>query len=82
MRALFQIPRNPPPKLDRNDCPLLKQFVANCLIKDFECRPNAAQLLNHPAMLRGAEYASIVRIGCKNLFTPTNHSVMMKFCYF
>lgn len=60
MRALFQIPRNPPPFLDRNDCPNLKQFVADCLVKDFESRPTAAQLLNHPAMKIGIENAHVV----------------------
>lgn len=60
MRALFQIPRNPPPKLDRNDCPSLKRFVAECLIKDFESRPTATRLLQHPAMKKGAENAHMV----------------------
>lgn len=60
MRALFQIPRNPPPFLDRNDCPNLKQFVSDCLVKDFESRPTAAQLLNHPAMKIGIENAHVV----------------------
>uniref|UniRef100_A0A8C7Y737 non-specific serine/threonine protein kinase n=1 Tax=Oryzias sinensis TaxID=183150 RepID=A0A8C7Y737_9TELE len=49
MRALFKIPRNPPPTLhqpelwshDFND------FISRCLIKDFELRPNVLDLLQH-----------------------------------
>ncbi|CAL1536312.1 unnamed protein product [Lymnaea stagnalis] len=52
-RALFKIPRNPPPKLrhperwsaDFND------FIAKCLVKDFEQRPFAHELLSHPFLL-------------------------------
>ncbi|XP_063883342.1 myosin-IIIb-like isoform X3 [Scylla paramamosain] len=50
MRALFQIPRNPPPTLDR---PVewsleLNDFISECLVKDFEQRPTAKELLQHP----------------------------------
>ncbi|KAK4296506.1 hypothetical protein Pmani_030996 [Petrolisthes manimaculis] len=50
MRALFQIPRNPPPTLDR---PVewsmdFNDFMSECLIKDFEQRPTAKELLQHP----------------------------------
>ncbi|KAF7664658.1 hypothetical protein LDENG_00170440 [Lucifuga dentata] len=49
MRALFKIPRNPPPTLyqpevwsdDFND------FICKCVIKDFEQRPNVPDLLQH-----------------------------------
>lgn len=49
MRALFQIPRNPPPKLkeatewsdDFND------FLSVCLVKDYEKRPLMSDLMNH-----------------------------------
>lgn len=52
MRALFQIPRNPPPTLVRpeNFSPLLSDFIAECLVKDFEQRPFAKELLNHPLL--------------------------------
>lgn len=50
MRALFQIPRNPPPTLtkthdwsgDFND------FIAECLIKDLDQRPFMVELRQHP----------------------------------
>ncbi|XP_052813336.1 myosin-IIIb-like isoform X3 [Mya arenaria] len=50
MRALFRIPRNPPPKMKNpekwsGDC---KDFIAKCLTKDYEERPCAWDLLDHP----------------------------------
>ncbi|XP_069183192.1 myosin-IIIb [Procambarus clarkii] len=50
MRALFQIPRNPPPTLDRPaEWSLhINDFISECLIKDFEQRPGAKELLQHP----------------------------------
>lgn len=52
MRALFQIPRNPPPHLSRpeNFSALLSDFIAECLVKDFEQRPLAKELLDHPLL--------------------------------
>jgi myosin-3 len=49
MKALFQIPRLPPPTLrDRKSfSPLLNDFIAKCLVKNFEQRPFAHNLLNH-----------------------------------
>ncbi|XP_077100295.1 myosin-IIIa isoform X2 [Siphateles boraxobius] len=49
MRALFKIPRNPPPTLHQpelwsND---FNDFICKCLIKDFELRPNVFDLLQH-----------------------------------
>lgn len=60
MRALFQIPRNPPPTLERTDCPLLYDFVSEVLVKDLEQRPFAKELLTHPLLKRGAIAASKV----------------------
>lgn len=50
MRALFQIPRNPPPKLQRQEMfsPMLSDFISECLVKDFEQRPNSFELIDHP----------------------------------
>ncbi|XP_047481319.1 myosin-IIIb-like isoform X4 [Penaeus chinensis] len=50
MRALFQIPRNPPPSVER---PIewsaeFNDFVAECLVKDFEQRATPKELLLHP----------------------------------
>ncbi|XP_043241849.1 myosin-IIIa-like, partial [Amphibalanus amphitrite] len=53
MRALFQIPRNPPPSLKRpaDWSAAFNDFISRCLIKDFEKRPFMSQLLDH-ALLR------------------------------
>ncbi|XP_078518924.1 myosin-IIIa [Lissotriton helveticus] len=50
MRALFKIPRNPPPTLCQPELwsTELNDFISNCLIKDFEKRPTVCDLLQHP----------------------------------
>ncbi|XP_057336202.1 myosin-IIIa isoform X2 [Microplitis mediator] len=52
MRALFQIPRNPPPSLKNPDIhsPELSDFIAECLVKDLENRPYATELKEHPLL--------------------------------
>ncbi|XP_072749229.1 myosin-IIIb isoform X2 [Anoplolepis gracilipes] len=52
MRALFQIPRNPPPSLKNPDLysPELTDFIAECLVKDLEHRPFASELKEHPLL--------------------------------
>ncbi|CAL7948662.1 unnamed protein product [Xylocopa violacea] len=52
MRALFQIPRNPPPSLKNPDIhsPELLDFVTECLVKDLEHRPFASELKEHPLL--------------------------------
>ncbi|KAK9527524.1 hypothetical protein VZT92_014079 [Zoarces viviparus] len=49
MRALFKIPRNPPPTLHQPELwsDDFNDFICNCLIKDFELRPNVIDLLQH-----------------------------------
>ncbi|XP_051542770.1 myosin-IIIa-like [Myxocyprinus asiaticus] len=49
MRALFKIPRNPPPTLHQPELWTNKfnDFICKCLIKDFELRPNVFDLLQH-----------------------------------
>ncbi|GAA6086301.1 myosin-IIIa isoform X1 [Tachysurus ichikawai] len=49
MRALFKIPRNPPPTLQRPEIwsDQFNDFISKCLIKDFELRPNIQDLLQH-----------------------------------
>jgi len=50
MRALFHIPRNPPPTLHRPQewSTELPDFISECLVKDIEERPYVAELLQHP----------------------------------
>ncbi|XP_070709056.1 myosin-IIIa [Pempheris klunzingeri] len=49
MRALFKIPRNPPPTLHQPELwsDHFNDFICKCLIKDFELRPNVLDLLQH-----------------------------------
>uniref|UniRef100_A0A3Q3JMB8 non-specific serine/threonine protein kinase n=1 Tax=Monopterus albus TaxID=43700 RepID=A0A3Q3JMB8_MONAL len=49
MRALFKIPRNPPPTLHQPELwsDNFNDFIRKCLIKDFELRPNVLDLLQH-----------------------------------
>ncbi|XP_028966557.1 myosin-IIIb [Galendromus occidentalis] len=50
MRALFQIPRNAPPRLKAPQewSATFNSFVQNCLVKNFEERPFVRDLLCHP----------------------------------
>ncbi|XP_069791758.1 myosin-IIIb-like isoform X5 [Narcine bancroftii] len=50
VKALFKIPRNPPPTLLHPErwCKGFNYFISQCLIKDFEKRPSVAFLLDHP----------------------------------
>ncbi|XP_034246808.1 myosin-IIIb-like [Thrips palmi] len=64
MRALFQIPRNPPPQLAQPEqhSAELVDFVRQCLVKDMEQRPFSRHLLRHPLLQRAAVQAQRVRL--------------------
>ncbi|NXI34306.1 MYO3A protein, partial [Galbula dea] len=49
MRALFKIPRNPPPTLQQPELwsPEFNDFINKCLTKDYEKRPTVSCLLQH-----------------------------------
>ncbi|KAG8573657.1 hypothetical protein GDO81_012485 [Engystomops pustulosus] len=49
MRALFKIPRNPPPTLRQPELwsPDFNDFISKCLTKDFEKRPMVSDLMEH-----------------------------------
>nr|QDR51010.1 neither inactivation nor afterpotential C-2 [Manduca sexta] len=63
MRALFQIPRNPPPSLTHPEMfsPQLTDFIADCLIKDMNQRPFARELLEHPLLLAVSSFEDKIR---------------------
>ncbi|KAM3967535.1 myosin-IIIb [Aphomia sociella] len=63
MRALFQIPRNPPPSLTHPEMfsPQLGDFIADCLIKDMNQRPFARELLEHPLLLAVSSFEDKIR---------------------
>ena len=48
MKAMILITRNPPPRLTGTFSPALNDFVARCLCKQPEERPDAPTLLQHP----------------------------------
>ncbi len=50
MRALFQIPRNPPPSVQDETLwsQLFLDFITECLVKNYEERPTMAELSEHP----------------------------------
>ena len=50
MRALLQIPRNPPPRLSRSEewSVSFRDVVTECLIKDPESRPFIQEVMEHP----------------------------------
>ncbi|KAJ8320835.1 hypothetical protein KUTeg_002422 [Tegillarca granosa] len=64
MRALFKIPRNPPPQFadPQKWSKEFKDFVSRCLIKDFELRPNTEDLLKHPFISQVPEDISEVEM--------------------
>nr|XP_028606832.1 LOW QUALITY PROTEIN: myosin-IIIa [Podarcis muralis] len=49
MRALFKIPRNPPPTLRQPEIwsSEFNDFISKCLTKDYEKRPTVSDLLQH-----------------------------------
>jgi myosin III len=63
MRALFQIPRNPPPTLARPELfsPPLSDFISECLVKDLEQRPFAKELISHPFLKGVGPYVNQIR---------------------
>lgn len=63
MRALFQIPRNPPPCLSHPELfsAQLVDFIADCLIKDMNQRPFARELLEHPLLLAVSSFEDKIR---------------------
>lgn len=68
MRALFQIPRNPPPCLTKAEAytPNLDDFISKCLVKDMERRPFIKQLMQHPLLASIASHVDRIREELKN----------------
>ena len=66
MRALFLIPRNPPPRLkSKKWCKKFHSFIETVLVKDYQQRPYTDQLLKHP-FIRDQPTERQVRIQLKD----------------
>jgi TRAF2/NCK-interacting kinase len=66
MRALFLIPRNPPPRLkSKKWCKKFQSFIETVLVKDYQQRPYTDQLLKHP-FIRDQPTERHVRIQLKD----------------
>ncbi|KAF7215867.1 myosin-IIIb isoform X2 [Nothobranchius furzeri] len=84
VKALFKIPRNPPPTLQKPEqwSRSFNHFISQCLIKDFEARPSVTHLLEHPFVKQAhgrdvalqRQLAALIKeqqeVGCK---TKTRH---------
>uniref|UniRef100_A0AAY5EBX3 non-specific serine/threonine protein kinase n=1 Tax=Electrophorus electricus TaxID=8005 RepID=A0AAY5EBX3_ELEEL len=66
MRALFLIPRNPPPKLkSKKWSKKFIDFIEGCLVKTYQSRPSTEQLLKH-SFIRDQPTERQVRIQLKD----------------
>lgn len=79
MRALFQIPRNPPPALRKPEAfsSQLAAFIGECLVKDMEQRPCARDLLRMPLLARLADAGVVDEVRhqlCKEIQRQRNGS--------
>lgn len=67
MRALFQIPRNPPPNLAKPELHSVElcDFISECLVKDMERRPFAKKLLRHAFLAKVSSSVDKIRAELK-----------------
>ncbi|KAJ3205340.1 Serine/threonine-protein kinase 4 [Entophlyctis luteolus] len=77
MRAIFQIPTKPPPRLQDEErySKVFREFVAKCLVKDQKARPSADELLNDPFIRRNpsiSNLASMVNTTLQNSEANSN----------
>eukprot|EP00298_Acanthocystis_sp_HF-20_P013735 c20486_g2_i1.p1 GENE.c20486_g2_i1~~c20486_g2_i1.p1 ORF type:complete len:538 (+),score=254.93 c20486_g2_i1:1-1614(+) len=63
MRAVFMIPSKPSPKFKEpnNWSPEFNDFLAQCLVKDFKDRKTAADLLEHPFVVKGEAHSESIK---------------------
>ena len=80
MRALFLIPRNPPPRLkSKRWSSKFKNFIETVLVKDYHQRPYTEQLLKHP-FVKDQPTERQVRINIKDLLDRVKkHKVSSSF---
>eukprot|EP01034_Spumella_vulgaris_P030311 gene30311-37504_t len=74
-QVIFLIPKSPPPTLEGDFSPELKDFVKCCLVKDPSLRPDAATLLEHPFVAKAEKKREWVEfIQDKGQFTYNNNN--------
>ena len=83
MRALFLIPRNPPPRLkSKRWNSKFKNFIETVLVKDYHQRPYTDQLLKHP-FVKDQPNERQVRIQMKDLLDRVKkHKVCLSIVVF
>lgn len=59
MKAIFNIPRAGPPRLDSSFSPELRDFVSQCLQKNPEQRSTVAELKSHPFLHKASREALV-----------------------
>ncbi|KAL8563942.1 hypothetical protein ACOMHN_059372 [Nucella lapillus] len=76
-RALFKIPRSPPPKLTKPDLwsAEFHDFITKCLMKDFEQRAFTQDLLSHPFLQRVPRDTAQLRQRLSELTSEMEHKV-------
>ncbi|XP_036367897.1 myosin-IIIb-like isoform X6 [Octopus sinensis] len=74
MRALFKIPRSPPPTFKNPDLwsKEFQDFVAQCCIKDYEKRPFTSELFDHPFFKQIPDDVSLLKQKLTNMVHQMN----------
>lgn len=81
MRALFLIPRSPPPRLkSKRWSSRFKNFIETVLVKDYHQRPYTDQLLKHP-FVRDQPNERQTRIQMKDLIDRMKKHKVRTFAY-
>ena len=65
MKVLFLIPKNPPPELPSSFSKGLRSFVSDCLQKDPDKRPTAAELSKHKFIAKAKKTSLLVELIAK-----------------